>query len=52
MIEGEIEAGNNNIDLLNELTDLLNKLVVLGVLTRNQMSKHLLIIKHDFSNFA
>ena len=48
LIEGIIEAGNNNNDLLIELTQLLNKLVVLGVLTRNQMNKHLLIIKHDF----
>ena len=48
LIEGEIEAGNNNKDLLTELTELLNKLVVLGILTRNQINKHLLIIKHDF----
>ena len=48
MIEGEIEAGNNNNDLLIELSKLLHKLVVMGVLTKNEVTKHLLIIKHDF----
>ena len=47
LIEGEIEAGNNNNDLLIELSKLLHKLVVMGVLTKNEVTKHLLIIKND-----
>lgn len=48
LVQGQIEAGNNNKDLLNELTSLLNKLVNFGVLTRNQMKKHITLIEHDF----
>ena len=48
LVEGEIEAGNNNREYLAELSSLLNKLVNFGVITRSQMKKHIILIEHDF----
>ena len=50
LLEGEINAGNNNNSLLQELTELLLKLVNFGVITSNQFKKHIELIKHDFFN--
>ena len=48
LVEGEIEAGNNNIELLDELRDLLNKLSNLGVIAKPNAKKHYDSIKKDF----
>lgn len=40
IIEGEIEAGNTNNDIKNNLSDVLFKLVNLGSLTMSQATKH------------
>ena len=41
LIEGEIQAGNNNREVLNELKVVLNKLYLLGVISLVALRKHL-----------
>jgi predicted site-specific integrase-resolvase len=48
VVEGEISSGNNNAKLLNELSDILNKLSHLGVITRAQANKHYKQIQTDY----
>ena len=48
IITGEIEAGNNNNDLLIELNELLLKLANYGVITQKQAKEHIKTIKRDF----
>ena len=48
IITGEIEAGNNNNDLLIELNELLLKLANYGVITQKQVKEHIKTIKQDF----
>jgi len=48
IIEGEIEAGNNNLILLEELRVLLSKLVNFGVLDKKESIKHMTLITNDF----
>ena len=48
LIEGEIEAGNNNKELLPELQKILYKLSFLKVITKGQAHNHYKQIKKDF----
>lgn len=48
LVEGEIESGNNNIKLLHELGEILNKLSNLGVIAKANAKKHFDAIRKDF----
>ena len=48
LVEGEIEAGNTNHELLQELKDILYKLHHLGVITQNNMKSHFNDIKTNY----
>jgi len=48
IITGEIEAGNNNNDLLIELNELILKLVNYGVITQKQAKEHIKTVKRDY----
>ena len=48
LVEGEIESGNNNIQLLQELGNILNKLSNLGIIGKLTAKKHFDAIKQDF----
>jgi len=48
LVEGEIEAGNNNPELLKELYDLLMRLGSIGAITLSEAKKHYLEIKKQF----
>ncbi len=48
LVEGEIEAGNTNHELLQELKSILYKLHHLGVITQNNMKLHFKDIKQQF----
>ena len=48
LVEGEIEAGNTNKELLQELRDILYKLHYLGVITQNNLKSHFNDIKKNF----
>ena len=48
LVEGEIEAGNTNRELLQELKDILYNLHHLGVITQNNMKSHFNDIKQNF----
>ena len=48
LVEGEIEAGNSNRDLLVELKDILYKLNHLGVISQSNMKTHFDDIKKTF----
>jgi hypothetical protein len=41
LVEGEIQAGNNNKLLIDELKTILNKLYLLGVVSLVAVRKHL-----------
>ena len=45
LVVGEIEAGNSNISLLEELHSLLNKMAYLNILSVNQATKYYKSIK-------
>ena len=48
LVEGEIEAGNTNHELLQELKSILYKLHHLGIITQNNMKSHFKDIKQQF----
>jgi len=48
IVEGEIDAGNNNIEVLNELQEVLNNLSNLGIITKAAAKRHYNTIKKDY----
>lgn len=47
-IEGEIEAGNDNKEVLKELYDVLQQLVIYKSINVSEAKKHYNSIKNDF----
>ena len=48
LVEGEISSGNNNLKLLQELKDILDKLANLNVISKLQSNKHFKEIEKEF----
>jgi ribosomal protein S20 len=48
IVEGEIDAGDNNIEVLNELQEVLNNLSNLGIITKAAAKRHYNTIKKDY----
>ena len=50
LIEGELEAGNNNDEIRLELHSLLHKMAHIGIITINQAATHYKNIKEMYFN--